>query len=62
LFKQVRLYSDAGESIEEIARFVGHASSATTAGYVRDLGSRPTAFARRAAQLLDPAASADEST
>ena len=55
------LYADAGESIEEIARFVGHASSATTAGYVRDLGSRPTAFARRAAFLLDPAASADES-
>ena len=45
-----------GESIEEIARFVGHASAVTTAGYVRDLGNRPAAFAQRAAQLLDSAA------
>lgn len=51
------LYAEAGESIEEIARFVGHASPVTTAGYVRDLGSRPAAFAERAARLLDPAAS-----
>ncbi len=51
------LYAEAGESIEEIARFVGHASPSTTAGYVRDLGSRPAAFAERAARLLDPAAS-----
>ena len=50
------LYAEAGESIEEIARFVGHASPATTAGYVRDLGKRPVAFAERAARLLDPAA------
>jgi integrase len=50
------LYADAGESIEEIARFVGHASPATTAGYVRRLVDRPGAFARRAALLLDPAA------
>ena len=51
------LYAEAGESIEEIARFVGHASPVTTAGYVRDLGNRPAAFAERAARLLDPAAS-----
>jgi integrase len=51
------LYAEAGESIEEIARFVGHASAVTTAGYVRDLGNRPAAFAERAARLLDPAAS-----
>jgi integrase len=50
------LYAEAGESIEEIARFVGHASPVTTAGYVRDLGTRPAAFAERAARLLDPAA------
>ena len=50
------LYAQAGESIDEIARFVGHASAATTAGYVRELGNRPVAFAERAAQLLDPAA------
>ncbi|MGH9187778.1 MAG: tyrosine-type recombinase/integrase [Acidimicrobiales bacterium] len=54
------LYADAGESIEEITRFVGHASPATTAADVRDLGRRPTAFARRAALLLDPAASSGE--
>jgi len=53
------LYAEAGESIDEIARFIGHASPATTAGYVRDLGSRPAAFAQRAAHLLDPAASSD---
>jgi len=50
------LYAEAGESIEEIARFVGHASPVTTAGYVRDLGNRPAAFAERALRLLDPAA------
>ena len=50
------LYADGGESIDEIARFVGHASPTTTAGYIRDLGSRPAAFASRAARLLDPAA------
>lgn len=49
------LYAEAGESIDEIARFVGHASPATTAGYVGSLGDRPTQFARRAAALLDPA-------
>jgi integrase len=53
------LYAEAGESIDEIARFIGRASPATTAGYVRDLGSRPAAFAQRAAHLLDPAASGD---
>ncbi len=53
------LYADAGESIEEIARFVGHASPATTAGYVRSLGTRPVAFAQRAALLLDPAVTSD---
>ena len=50
------LYAEGGESLEEIARFVGHASPTTTAGYVRDLGNRPAAFAERAARLLDPAA------
>ncbi|MEY2472974.1 MAG: hypothetical protein QOK28_2303 [Actinomycetota bacterium] len=50
------LYPEAGEAIEEIARFVGHASPATTAAYVRDLGRRPAAFAERAARLLDPSA------
>lgn len=50
------LYAEAGESIDEIARFIGHSSPTTTAGYVRNLGNRPAAFAKRAAQLLDPAA------
>lgn len=48
------LYAEAGESLEEIALFVGHASTQTTAGYVSDLGTRPAEFAKRAAQLLDP--------
>lgn len=52
------LYAEAGESLEEIARYVGHASPSTTEGYVRNLGRRPAAFAERAAQLLDPSARA----
>ncbi len=46
-----------GVSIDDIARHVGHADSATTAGYVQDLGTRPVEVAKRAASLLDPAAS-----
>lgn len=34
------LYGQAGIDLEDIARHVGHASSATTAGYVRNLGKR----------------------
>lgn len=52
------LYAEAGESIEEIARLVGHASPVTTAGYVRDLGNRARGLRRRAARLLDPASGA----
>jgi integrase len=47
------LFVDGDEALEDIARFVGHARSATTAGYVKRLGRRPEAVARRAAQLLD---------
>ena len=44
---------DGGEALEDIARFVGHAKPATTAGYVKRLGRRPQAVAKRAASLLD---------
>ncbi|MGK2955196.1 MAG: tyrosine-type recombinase/integrase [Solirubrobacterales bacterium] len=46
----------ANVPIDDVARHVGHASTATTAGYVVDLGERPQATARQAAELLDPAA------
>ena len=39
--------------MEDIARFVGHARPATTAGYVKRLGRRPHAVAQRAAAILD---------
>jgi integrase len=47
------LYVDGNEALEDIAQFVGHAKPSTTAGYVRRLGRRPEAVARRAAGLLD---------
>lgn len=46
----------AGGTLDDIARHVGHASPSTTAGYVQDLGDRPAETARRAWELLDPAA------
>ncbi len=46
----------AGLPLEDVARHVGHASPATTAGYVTDLGTRPRDTAALAARLLDPAA------
>jgi integrase len=47
------LFVDGDEALEDIARFVGHAKPSTTAGYVKRLGRRPEAVARRAAELLD---------
>jgi integrase len=47
------LFVDGGEALEDIARFVGHAKPATTAGYVKRLGRRPEAVAKRAAAVLD---------
>ena len=47
------LFVDGDEALEDIARFVGHARPATTAGYVKRLGRRPHAVARRAAAILD---------
>lgn len=44
----------SGFSLDDVARHVGHASTATTAGYVTDLGTRPREVAARAASLLDP--------
>jgi integrase len=47
------LFVDGDEPLEDIARFVGHARPATTAGYVKRLGRRPEAVAKRAASILD---------
>jgi integrase len=47
------LFVDGDEALEDIARFVGHARPATTAGYVKRLGRRPQAVAQRAAAVLD---------
>jgi integrase len=46
------LFVDGDEALEDIARFVGHARPATTAGYVKRLGRRPQAVAKRAATVL----------
>ena len=48
------LYAEAGLDLSDIARYVGHAGEATTAGYVRSLGERPKATAAMAASMLDP--------
>jgi integrase len=48
------LYADGGVDLADVARHVGHTNTATTAGYVRNLGKRPETTARRAAELLDP--------
>ena len=47
------LFVDGGEALEDIARFVGHTKPTTTAGYVKRLGRRPEAVAKRAAAVLD---------
>jgi integrase len=47
------LFVDGQEALEDIARFVGHAKPSTTAAYVKRLGRRPEAVARRAASILD---------
>lgn len=45
----------AGLPLDDVARHVGHSSTATTASYVTDLGTRPQDTAAMAARLLDPA-------
>jgi hypothetical protein len=54
------LFVEGDEALEDIAHFVGHAKPATTAGYVKRLGRRPEAVARRAATVLDGLADEDE--
>jgi integrase len=56
------LFVDGNEALEDIARFVGHAKPSTTAGYVKRLGRRPEAVARRAAKVLDTHAEDDPPT
>lgn len=47
-------YAEGGLDLTDVARHVGHSNQSTTAGYVKSLGQRPAATARRAAELLDP--------
>ena len=47
------LYGAEGVDLADVARHVGHASPATTAGYVRNLGQRPRTTAEAAARALD---------
>jgi integrase len=54
------LFVDGDEALEDIARFVGHAKPSTTAGYVKRLGRRPQAVAKRAAAILDAHADDDD--
>lgn len=48
------LYSEEGLDLADVARHVGHANQATTAGYVRHLGDRPITTTQAASRLLDP--------
>jgi integrase len=48
------LYAEEGLDLADVARHVGHANTATTAGYVRHLGRRPITTAQAASRLLDP--------
>jgi site-specific recombinase XerD len=47
------LFVDGDGALEDIARFVGHSNTSTTAGYVKRLGRRPKNVSARAADLLD---------
>jgi integrase len=49
-------YAVGGLDLGDVARLVGHANPATTAGYVRHLGKRPEHAASVVFGLLDPAA------
>lgn len=51
------LYAEAGLDLSDIARYVGHAGEATTAGYMKLLGERPKRTASIAADMLDPKSS-----
>jgi integrase len=48
------LYAEEGLDLADVARHVGHANPATTAGYVRHLGRRPIITVQAASRLLDP--------
>jgi integrase len=52
------LYADGNLDLADVARHVGHSNPSTTAAYVKSLGQRPAATARRAAELLDPTVTA----
>lgn len=48
------LDAEEGLDLADVARHVGHANAATTAGYVRHLGQRSLAATQAASRLLDP--------
>jgi integrase len=48
------LYAEEGLDLGDVSRFVGHADTKTTAGYVRHLGQRPMNTSQAASRLLDP--------
>jgi hypothetical protein len=48
------LCGEEGVDLGDVARHVGHSSSASTATYIRHLGRRPRATATAAGRLLDP--------
>ena len=54
------LYADGGLDLADVARHVGHSDTSTTAGYIKSVGKRPQATARRAAELLDPSVTATD--
>ena len=56
----IALFVDGEEALEDIARFVGHSQTSTTAGYVKRLGHRPKTASKRAAALLDRQPNRDE--
>jgi integrase len=48
------LYSSGTFELVDVARFVGHADTSTTRGYVQTEGERPLVVSKRALELLDP--------
>ena len=49
------LYASGVLELEDVARFIGHASVSTTKGYVQSEGERPVMVSQKALELLDPA-------
>jgi integrase len=50
------LYASGSLDLADVARFVGHADTSTTRGYVQNEGDRPRQVSEKAFRLLDPSA------